>query len=85
MQTITVQIKDSYIQNFINYVNNHSENITISKDENLELDSYFYERQKELKEIRNNIKNGNNKLISFEDFESKTDKFEKELELKYGN
>ena len=37
MQTLAVQVE-----------NNHSNNITISKDENLEYDPYFYERQKEL-------------------------------------
>ncbi len=85
MQTIAVQIRDSYVQDFISYVNNHSENITIAKDKNLEFDPYFYERQKELQEIRNDIKNGNSQLISFEDFENKTNQFEKELELKYAN
>lgn len=85
MQTISVQVQDNYLQNFMNYVDDHSENITISKDKNLELDPYFYERQQELQEIRNNIKNGNCELISFEDFENKTNQFEKELELKYAN
>jgi len=85
MQTISVQIQDNYIQNFMSYVSNHSENITISKDKNLEIDPYFYERQKELQEIRNNIKNGNSRLASFEEFENKTEQFEKELELKYAN
>jgi hypothetical protein len=47
MQTIAVQIQDDYVQNFMNYVNSHSENITITKDNNLELDPYFYERQKQ--------------------------------------
>jgi hypothetical protein len=85
MQTIAVQIKDNYIQNFMSYVSNHSENITIKKDTNLEYDPYFYERQEELQQIKNNIKNSNSDLISFEDFENKTTQFEKELELKYAN
>ena len=29
MQTISVQIQDNYIQDFMNYIKNHSENITI--------------------------------------------------------
>jgi hypothetical protein len=85
MQTLSVQIQDSYIQDFMSYVDSHSENIIISKDENLEYGPYFYERQKELQEIRNNIKNGNSQLISFGDFENKTEQFEKKLELKYAN
>ena len=31
------------IQNFMSYVNSHSENIAIAKGKNLELDPYFYE------------------------------------------
>jgi hypothetical protein len=37
MQTITVQIQDNYMSAFMSYINNHSENITIEKDENLKL------------------------------------------------
>ena len=85
MQTLAVQIQDDYIQDFINYVNNHSGNITISKDENLENDSFFYERKKELHQIRDDIKSGKSKLISFNEFENKTNQLEKELELKYAN
>ena len=85
MQTLAVQVQDNYIKDFINYVNNHSKNITITKDTNLENDSFFYERKKELHQIRTNIKNGKSQLISFDDFENKTNLFEKELELKYAN
>ena len=66
MQTLSIQIQDNYIQNFMNYVNNHSENITISKDKNLEIDPYFYERQKELHQIQADIKSGKIKMKSHE-------------------
>ncbi|PHS57774.1 MAG: hypothetical protein COB17_04785 [Sulfurimonas sp.] len=85
MQTVVVQVQDDYIQKFMNYVNNHSENITIFKDENLENDSFFYERKKELNLIRTDIKNGKSKLILFDEFEDKTNKLEKKLKLKYAN
>jgi hypothetical protein len=85
MQTLTVQVQDNYIKDFINYVNNHSKNITIAKDKNLENDSFFHERKKELHQIRSDIKNGKSQLISFDDFENKTNQLEKELELKYAN
>jgi len=85
MQTLAVQVQDNYIKDFLNYVNNHSKNITITKDKNLENDSFFYERKKELHQIRTDIKNGKSQLISFDDFENKTNQLEKELELKYAN
>ena len=85
MQTLAVQVQDDYIQDFMSYVNNHSESITISKDKNLENDSFFHERKKELHQIRDDIKSGKSQLISFDDFENKTNLLEKELELKYAN
>ena len=85
MQNIAVQVQDDYVQDFMKYVNNHSENITISKDTNLEFDPYFYDRKKELHQIRTDIKSGKSQLISFDDFEDKTNKLERELELKYAN
>ncbi len=68
MQTLAVQVQDSYIQNFMSYVNSHSENITIVKDKNLEYDPYFYERQKQLEQIRDDIKSGKTKMIDNETF-----------------
>ena len=85
MQTLTVNIQDNFVQDFLAIVKHYQGKIQIQKDKNLEYDPYFYERQKELQEIRNNIKNDNSQLISFEDFENKTNQFEKELELKYAN
>ena len=85
MQTLAIKVQDGYMQDFMNYVNNHSENIIISKDINLESDSFFYERKKELHQIRNAIKSGKSQLVSFEDFENRTNQLEKELELKYAN
>jgi hypothetical protein len=69
----------------VNFLKEFKNEVTIKKDKNLEYDQYFYERQKELEEIRNDIKSGNSQLISFADFENKTNQLEKELELKYAN
>lgn len=85
MQTLLVKIQDSYMQQFMNFVKESHSNITISKDKNLEHDTFFYERQKELHQIRNDIKSNVSQLSSFEDFENRTNQFEKELELKYAN
>jgi len=74
MQTLAVQIQNSYVQNFMSYVNSHSENITIVKDKNLEYDPYFYERQKELHQIKNDIDNGKIQMIENDDFWSDIDR-----------
>ena len=75
MQTMSVQIQDDYVDDFMNYVNNHSDRITIKKDKNLEQDSYFYERQKELHQIKNNIDNGKVKMIENDEFWDDIDNF----------
>jgi len=80
MQTIAVQVQDNYIQNFMNYVNSNSENITIAKDKNLEYDPYFYERQKKLHQIRKDVQNGNMRLLSQEESDNEIEMFFKELE-----
>jgi len=80
MQTLAVQVEDNYIQDFMNYVNNHSNNITISKDKNLEIDPYFYERQKELYQIRNDIKSGKMEMLSEKQYEEEIEQFFLELE-----
>ncbi|MEA3554818.1 MAG: hypothetical protein U9R39_10535 [Campylobacterota bacterium] len=75
MQTMAVQIQDNYVQNFMSYVNNHSENITITKDRNLELDPYFYERKKELHQLREDIKNGDMEMLSQEQYDKEMKQF----------
>ena len=40
MQIIAVQIQDDYIQDFMNYVNSHKENITIGKELHLKEDIF---------------------------------------------
>lgn len=80
MQTLAVQVQDNYIQNFMNYVSEHSASISVSKDKNLESDPYFYERQEKLHQIRNDVKNGNMQLLSQEESDNEIELFFKELE-----
>ena len=61
------------------YVNNHSDDITISKDKNLELDPYFYERQKQLHQDIEDIDNGKAEMLSSEQFDLEMDIFFKDL------
>jgi len=85
MQTLTLQVQDSFVPNLLNFLEQFKNEVVIQKDKNLEYDPYFYERQKELQQIRADIKNGKSELISFEDFENRVNNFEKELEQKYTN
>jgi len=80
MQTLSIQIQDSYMQQFMNFVKDSHSNITVSKDKNLELDSYFYERQKELQKDMDDIDNGKIKMINNEDFWDEIDSFTESLQ-----
>jgi len=80
MQTLSVQIQDSYIQQFMNFVNNSHSKVTIKKDKNFEHDPYFYERQKELHQIRADVKSGKMEMLSEEQYEQEIKQFFLELE-----
>ncbi len=53
MQTLTIQFKDDFMSEVIKFIETAKDNIVIKKDKNLELDPYFYERQKDLQKILN--------------------------------
>lgn len=85
MTTLTLNVQDSFVQDFLTIIDQYKDKVELQKDKNLENDPYFYERQKELHQIRNDIKNGQSELILFEDFAQRTSQLEKELELKYAH
>ena len=80
MQTLSVQIEDSYMQQFMNFVKESHSNITVSKDKNLEIDPYFYERKNELQQIRADVKSGKMEMLSEEQYEQEVEQFFSELE-----
>ncbi len=80
MQTMAIQIQDDYVNDFMSYVNNHSDSIIITKDKNLEYDPYFYERQKELHQIKSDIDNGKVQMIENDKFWDDIDDFVKTLQ-----
>ncbi len=51
MQTLTIQVKDDFMSEVIKFIETAKDNIVVQKDKNLELDPYFYERQKSLQKI----------------------------------
>jgi len=71
MQTIQLQVKDAYAQNILDMLGSVKdimiESIEITKDKNLEIDSYFYERREELHQLRDDIKSGKMEMYDFND------------------
>jgi hypothetical protein len=80
MQTLSVQIQDSYMQQFMNFVKESHSNITVAKDKNLEIDPYFYERRKQLHQIRDDVKSGKMRLLTEEESDKEIELFFQELE-----
>jgi len=79
MQTVTLKIQDSYMQQFMNFVKENHSNITVTKDKNLELDPYFYERKRKLKQIIEDSENGTMEMLSQEQYEKEMKIFFKDL------
>jgi hypothetical protein len=80
MQTLTVNIQDGFMQDFLSIVEHYHGKIQIQKDKNLEYDPYFYERQKELHQIRADVKSGKMEMLSEEQYEKEIEQFFSELE-----
>ena len=67
VQTLTLQVQDSFVPNLINILNEFKNEITIQKDKNLEYDPYFYVRQKQLQQDLKEIEDGTAEMISHND------------------
>ncbi len=85
MQTLTIKVKDDLVTEVMTALEQFKDSIQVTKDKNLELDPYFYERQDKLHKIMDKMDKNSSNLTNFEDFEIKMDKLEKELEVKYEN
>ena len=68
MQTLTLKIKDDFMAEFMGMIDTVKDNVIVQKDKNLEIDPYFYERQKKLQKIRDDIKSRNVEMIDDEEF-----------------
>ena len=77
MQTLKIEVQDSFIDKFFDFVNQYKDDIKILKDKNLKLDPYFYERKKELHKIKDDIKDG---IMPTYDLEKSINELIKELE-----
>lgn len=85
MQTLTIKVKDNLVSEVMNVLEQFKDSIQVTKDKNLKIDPYFYERQDKLHKIMDKMDKNPSKLTNFKDFEIKMDKLEQELEEKYAN
>ncbi len=85
MQTLKITIQDNFLQDFLSIVEHYKDKIKIKKDENLLMDPYFYERQKQLHQDLKDIDSGKIKMLSQEQYNKKINDFFTKLKSKYLN
>ena len=84
MKTLTIDIQDSFLKEFLNFVQKNQNKILVRNSSDYE-DIYLDDRKKQLQKIREDIKDGKEKLYSIDEFEKRFDLFEKEIDKKYAN
>lgn len=85
MQTLTIQVKDDLVAEVMNALEKFKDNVIITKDKNLELDPYFYERQKKLQQIRDDIKSGKTEMLTQKQYDKEMEQFFEKLESQYAD
>ena len=85
MQTLTVNVQDNFIQDFIAIIEHYGDKIQLKKDKNLEYDPYFYERKKQLQQDIDDIDSGRIEMLSQEQYDTEMNSFFVELKSKYAN
>lgn len=86
VKTLTIDVQDNFVQDFLNFIQSNKNNIQLHKSNtDIHQDLYFYERQKQLHQIKEQVDNNLANLSTLDEFEIKINNFEKELEVKYAN
>ena len=83
MQTLTLNVQDNFLQDFLTIIDHYKDKVQLKKDKNLEYDPYFYERQKQLQQDVNDIDAGTIEMLSQEQYDKEMDNFFTGLKSKY--
>ena len=85
MQSLTVNIQDNFVQDFLAIIDHYKDKVELKKDKNLEYDPYFYERKKQLEQDIGDIDNGKIEMLSQKQYDKEMNSFFIELKSKYAN
>jgi len=80
MQTLSVEVEESYMQQFMHFVQNSQSKVMVKYDDKHSLDPYYAERRDELHQVRTDIKNGNMEMLSESQYEQEIEQFFKHIE-----
>jgi hypothetical protein len=85
MQTLTLNIQDNFVQNFLTIIEHYKDKVQLQKDENLVNDPYFYERQKQLKQDIDDIDSGKITMLSQEQYNTEMNDFFTQLKSEHAH
>ena len=89
MQTIHLEVKDSYVANIMTLLHSLKDGmidkIEIESDANLKEDPYFYERREDLHKLRDDVRSGKMQMFTQNEYDEDMALFMKNLEVKYAN
>ncbi|RLA08760.1 MAG: hypothetical protein DRQ51_01020 [Gammaproteobacteria bacterium] len=85
MQTLKLQVKDNFMQDFLTIVAKYGDYIKIERDDNLKADPYFYARQKQLHQDLKDIDSGKVVMHSKAQYDKNMKDFLHKLNAKYEN
>lgn len=89
MQTIHLEVKDSYVANIMTLLHSLKDvmidKIEIQNDANLQEDPYFYERREELHKLRDDVRSGKMQMFTQSEYDEDMVLFLEKLEVKYAN
>ena len=80
MQTLTLDVQDDFVQDFLTIIEHYKDKVQLQKDKNLVADPYFYERQKQLQQDLKEVENRTAEMISNKDFWDDIDTFTQSLQ-----
>jgi hypothetical protein len=85
MQTLTLDIQDNFLQEFLTIIEHYKDKIQLKKDKNLEYDPYFYHRQEQLQQDIKDIDSGKIQMLSQQQYDTEMNHFMEELKSKYAH
>jgi hypothetical protein len=85
MQTLTLNIQDNFVQDFLTIIEHYKDKVQLQKDENLVNDPYFYERQKQLKQDIDDIDSGKITMLSQEQYNTEMNDFFTQLKSEHAH
>jgi hypothetical protein len=85
MQTIAIEVEDSFLKDFLSIIKKYEDKIRIKEDENLQYDSFFYQRQQQLQNDFKEIDEKKTPLLSQDEYQKEINDFFQALETKYAN